>query len=100
MGFNRAADYKLYGKYLTTGLEKHKASVFKIFRVWNDIFFPGESNVLARAENNGGSTVGTMDLLNADAEEDQRTVVRTGGNMLTSCINLPTCTGFIPTRAM
>jgi hypothetical protein len=54
---------------LTTGLKKRKASVLKIFRVWDDIFFPGRSDASARAEDNGSSTVDAMDLLNADAEE-------------------------------
>ncbi|KAJ7863762.1 hypothetical protein B0H14DRAFT_2348812, partial [Mycena olivaceomarginata] len=69
-GINWAADYKLYLKYLTTGLEKRKTSVLKIFRVWDDIFFPGRSDASGRAENNGGSTVDAMDLLNANAEEE------------------------------
>ncbi|KAJ7108278.1 hypothetical protein C8R44DRAFT_680410, partial [Mycena epipterygia] len=42
-GINWAADYEMYLKYLTTGLDKRKASVLKIFRVWDDIFFPGRS---------------------------------------------------------
>ncbi|KAJ7906928.1 hypothetical protein B0H13DRAFT_2332977 [Mycena leptocephala] len=66
---NWAADYELYLTYLTTGLKKRKASVLKIFRVWDDIFFPGRSDASARAEDNGSSTVDAMDLLNADAEE-------------------------------
>ncbi|KAJ7120387.1 hypothetical protein C8R44DRAFT_877817 [Mycena epipterygia] len=40
-GINWAADHEMYVKYLTTGIEKRKASVLKIFRVWNEIFFPG-----------------------------------------------------------
>ncbi|KAJ7336330.1 hypothetical protein DFH08DRAFT_813548 [Mycena albidolilacea] len=56
-GINWAANYELYLKYLTTGLEKCKTSVLKIFSTCG-------------AENNGGSTVDAMDLLNADAEEE------------------------------
>jgi hypothetical protein len=33
-------------------------------------FFPGQSDMSARAENDGGSMVDAMDLLNADAEEE------------------------------
>ncbi|KAJ7321995.1 hypothetical protein DFH08DRAFT_818372 [Mycena albidolilacea] len=69
-GINWAADYELYLKYLTTGLEKCNTSVLKIFRMWDDIFFPGRSDASGGAENNGGSTVDAMDLLNADAEEE------------------------------
>ncbi|KAJ7808309.1 hypothetical protein B0H14DRAFT_2608992 [Mycena olivaceomarginata] len=58
------------GKYLTTGLEKRKVSVLSIFRVWDNIFFPGRSNVSARAENDRGGMVDAMDLLNAEKEPE------------------------------
>ncbi|KAJ6495001.1 hypothetical protein DFH09DRAFT_1103839 [Mycena vulgaris] len=72
-GINWAADHELYVKYLTTGLEKRKASVFNIFRVWDDIFFPGRGAGLGgRADNGeGGSVVDVMAALNADADVEK-----------------------------
>jgi hypothetical protein len=51
---------------LTTGLKKRKVSVLNIFRVWDNIFFPGQSDASARAENDRGGMVDVMDLLNAE----------------------------------
>ncbi|KAJ7143961.1 hypothetical protein C8R44DRAFT_601429 [Mycena epipterygia] len=70
MGINWAADYEMYLKYLTTGLDKRKASVLKIFRVWDDIFFPGRSAASGTNGSDGGSAVDVMDALNADVEEE------------------------------
>ncbi|KAJ7768110.1 hypothetical protein DFH07DRAFT_736439 [Mycena maculata] len=68
-GINWAADDELYLKYLTTGLEKRKASVLNIFRVWDDIFFLERSSASGKS-NSGGSVVDAMEALNADVEED------------------------------
>ncbi|KAJ7710606.1 hypothetical protein B0H17DRAFT_893343, partial [Mycena rosella] len=74
-GINWAADHELYVKYLTTGLEKRKASVSNIFRVWDDIFFPGRGAGLGgRVDDGGGDSVtGVMAALNADADVEEET---------------------------
>jgi hypothetical protein len=71
-GINWAAYHETYLNYLTTGLEKRKASVLKIFRTWDDIFFPGRGAGLGGRIADGGeaSTANVMDALNADVEEE------------------------------
>ncbi|KAJ7610763.1 hypothetical protein B0H17DRAFT_1221219 [Mycena rosella] len=74
-GINWAADHELYVKYLTTGLEKRKASVFNISASGTTIFFPGRGAGLGgRADDGGGgSTTDVMAALNADADVEEET---------------------------
>ncbi|KAJ7744403.1 hypothetical protein B0H16DRAFT_1463279 [Mycena metata] len=55
-----------YLEYLTTGLEKRKASVINIFRVWDAIFYP--NSMASGSADDGKSTAAAMDALNADEE--------------------------------
>ncbi|KAJ7835029.1 hypothetical protein B0H13DRAFT_2369520 [Mycena leptocephala] len=72
-GINWQADLEKYIKYLQNGLDKRKASVLRIFREWDNIFFPDTDSSLA-ANGNGGDEAekqlqDAMDLLDADEEE-------------------------------
>ncbi|KAJ7824815.1 hypothetical protein B0H14DRAFT_3469027 [Mycena olivaceomarginata] len=76
-GINWQADLEKYIKYLQNGLDKRKASVLRIFREWDEIFFPDTNSSLGangKANGNGGGNAekqmqDAMDLLNADEEE-------------------------------
>ncbi|KAJ7718511.1 hypothetical protein B0H14DRAFT_634788 [Mycena olivaceomarginata] len=72
-GINWQADLEKYIKYLQNGLDKRKASVLRIFREWDDIFFPDTDSSLGANGNGGGDAEkqmqDAMDLLNADEEE-------------------------------
>ncbi|KAJ7805215.1 hypothetical protein B0H13DRAFT_2488967, partial [Mycena leptocephala] len=72
-GINWQADLEKYIKYLQNGLDKRKASVLRIFRERDDIFFPETDSSFA-ANGNGGDEAekqlqDAMDLLDADEEE-------------------------------
>jgi hypothetical protein len=72
-GINWQADLEKSIKYLQNGLDKRKASVLRIFREWDDIFFPDTDSSLA-ANGNGGDEAekqlqDALDLLDADEEE-------------------------------
>ncbi|KAJ7793339.1 hypothetical protein B0H14DRAFT_3498202 [Mycena olivaceomarginata] len=47
MGINWQGDFEKYIKYLQNGLDKHKGSVLRIFREWDEIFFPEMGTSLA-----------------------------------------------------
>ncbi|KAJ6489984.1 hypothetical protein C8R45DRAFT_1213365 [Mycena sanguinolenta] len=49
-GINWQADFEKYVKYLLNGLHKRKASVLKIFREWDEIFFPDTDSSLAATD--------------------------------------------------
>lgn len=73
-GIDWLADFEKYLHYLLDGLNKRKASILHIFRVWDDTFFPGQDGGL------GGKTTdpeeesrmqSVWEKLNADEDEDE-----------------------------
>ncbi|KAJ7711786.1 hypothetical protein B0H14DRAFT_3524321 [Mycena olivaceomarginata] len=72
-GINWQAALEKYIKYLQNGLDKRKASILRIFREWDEIFFPDTDSSLGANGNGGGDAEkqmqDAMDLLNADEEE-------------------------------
>lgn len=70
-GIKWAEDHEKYVKYLTSGLEERRASVLKIFRIWDDIFFPGRGPGLGGRPTEEDSTADAMDALRADDEEEE-----------------------------
>ncbi|KAJ6483197.1 hypothetical protein C8R45DRAFT_1075505 [Mycena sanguinolenta] len=72
-GINWQADFEKYVKYLLNGLHKRKASVLKIFREWDEIFFPDTDSSLAATDGVEDCAdkhmQDVMDLLNAGEEE-------------------------------
>jgi hypothetical protein len=66
-------EFESYLKYLLQGLQKHKASVLNIFRIWDETFFAGTNASLGgrhdQISNNEQATQDAFDALNADEEE-------------------------------
>lgn len=71
-GIDWQADLEKYINYLQSGLDKRKASVLTIFRMWDEIFFPASDTGLGgKASDNDGERrmQDVMELLNADDDE-------------------------------
>ncbi|KAJ7633299.1 hypothetical protein B0H17DRAFT_961776, partial [Mycena rosella] len=72
-GINWHADLEKYIQYLQNGLDKRKASVLKLFREWDELFFPDSETSLARnnddEDREDQTTKDVMDMLDADEEE-------------------------------
>ncbi|KAJ7657160.1 hypothetical protein DFH06DRAFT_1409273 [Mycena polygramma] len=72
-GINWQADLEDYIEYLQTGLDQRKASVLRIFREWDEIFFPDSETSLAgdgaSDEDHEKEKQCVMDLLREDEEE-------------------------------
>ncbi|KAJ7646323.1 hypothetical protein DFH06DRAFT_997636, partial [Mycena polygramma] len=72
-GINWQADLEDYIEYLQTGLEQRKASVLRIFREWDEIFFPDSETSLAgdgaSDKDHEKEKQSVMDLLREDEEE-------------------------------
>ncbi|KAJ7622627.1 hypothetical protein DFH06DRAFT_1340806 [Mycena polygramma] len=72
-GINWKADLENYVEYLQTGLDQRKASVLRIFREWDELFFPDSETGLAgdgaRDAHHEKEKQNTTDLLRDDEEE-------------------------------
>ncbi|KAJ7680006.1 hypothetical protein B0H17DRAFT_943567 [Mycena rosella] len=73
MGINWHADLEKCIQYLQNGLDRHKASVLKLFREWDKLFFPNSETSLAcnndDKDHEDQTMKDVMDMLDADEEE-------------------------------
>ncbi|KAJ7651756.1 hypothetical protein B0H17DRAFT_1215216 [Mycena rosella] len=72
-GINWHADLEKCIQYLQNGLDRHKASVLKLFREWDELFFPNSETSLAcnndDKDHEDQTMKDVMNMLDADEEE-------------------------------
>ena len=66
-GIDWFREFEIYLEYLIKGLHQRKASVRRIFKVWDEALFPDTTNSLAGGRGASGEDVrAALDALNAD----------------------------------